>query len=574
MKDFESKKSPFDEGRSRDGEGSSQSSREDSTRTTNDAYKAFTKDKRTRISASPEKREYKPREYGSGDRREGDSERRRSFNPNFTPNNRLVGEAGEKTGREYSSNREGRPFGEKREYGNRSFGSERREYGNRESRPYGEKREYGNSDRRPAYGDRKEFGNRDSKPAFGGERREYSAERSNRPYGEKREYNRDGQSSFGGERGERREYNNRDSKPYDRQGEGRAPREYKPYDRNNGERSSYSNRGNYGSKSEGGSYGEKRGFGDRRDNSNQENKPFGGERREYGNRNSRPYENRGGYGDKRGFSNRREGGFGGDSRAPRFEEKRYNSENYPTFPVEKTDDKIRLNRYISMSGICSRREADEFIQSGIVSVNGAVITELGYKVSPDDVVKFNENIIQNEKKVYILMNKPKGYVTSVEDPHADKTVMDLIKNGCRERVYPVGRLDKNSLGVLLITNDGDMAKKLTHPSYMKKKIYQVSLDKSLTRSDMDQIVNGITLEDGDIHADAISYVGESKSEIGIEIHSGRNRIVRRIFEHLGYRVQKLDRVYFAGLTKQKLRRGEWRFLSPKEVEMLRSGLHE
>ena len=221
-----------------------------------------------------------------------------------------------------------------------------------------------------------------------------------------------------------------------------------------------------------------------------------------------------------------------------------------------------------------RREADEFIQSGVVSVNGLVVTELGAKVSQQDEVRFNGNVIRNERKVYIVMNKPKGYVTSVEDPHADKTVMELLKEGCRERVYPVGRLDKNSLGVLLITNDGDMAKKLMHPSFEKKKVYQVSLDKPLTHADMDALVQGFELDDGEIHADAVSYVGTKKTEIGIEIHSGRNRIVRRMFEHLGYKVTKLDRVYFAGLTKQRLKRGEWRFLTPREVQALRSGQYE
>ncbi len=252
----------------------------------------------------------------------------------------------------------------------------------------------------------------------------------------------------------------------------------------------------------------------------------------------------------------------------------YDSEHYPTFAPEVTDGKIRLNRYIAMSGICSRREADEFIQSGVVTVNGAVVTELGAKVDLSDEVRFHGEVIRNERKVYIVMNKPKGYVTSVEDPHADKTVMELLKNGCKERVYPVGRLDKNSLGVLLITNDGDMAKRLMHPSFEKKKVYQVSLDKPLTRADMDALVEGFELEDGEIHADSVSYVGEKKTEVGVEIHSGRNRIVRRMFEHLGYRVIKLDRVYFAGLTKQKLKRGEWRFLTPREVQALRSGQYE
>lgn len=249
-------------------------------------------------------------------------------------------------------------------------------------------------------------------------------------------------------------------------------------------------------------------------------------------------------------------------------------DNYPKFPAPKIEKEMRLNRYIAMSGVSSRREADEYIKSGQVSVNGVVVTELGTKIKPGDEVRFNDKILKGEKKVYIVMNKPKGFVTSVDDPHADKTVMDLLKDAVKERVYPVGRLDKNSLGVLLITNDGDLTTRLTHPSYSKKKIYQVTLDKPLTRTDMDQIAEGITLEDGEIHADEISYVKENKREIGLEIHSGRNRIVRRIFEELGYKVQKLDRVYFAGLTKKNLKRGAWRFLLPREVDMLMSGKYE
>ena len=234
----------------------------------------------------------------------------------------------------------------------------------------------------------------------------------------------------------------------------------------------------------------------------------------------------------------------------------------------------RLNRFIAQSGLCSRREADDYIQAGLVSVNGVIVTELGSKVKPTDEVKFNDSRIEGEKKVYLVLNKPKGYVTSLEDPHADKTVMDLVKGACEERIYPVGRLDKNSLGLLLFTNDGDMTRQLTHPSYRKKKIYQVSLDKPLTRADMDRIAEGITLEDGEIHADEIAYVKEDKSEIGIEIHSGRNRIVRRIFESLGYSVRKLDRVYYAGLTKKNLKRGAWRFLTKEEVMRLKSGQYE
>lgn len=247
---------------------------------------------------------------------------------------------------------------------------------------------------------------------------------------------------------------------------------------------------------------------------------------------------------------------------------------YPTFPAPQIEDEIRLNRYIAASGMSSRREADEVIRAGRVTVNGEVITEMGAKVKAGDIVQVDGETVRSEKKVYILMNKPKGFVTTLEDPFADKTVMDLLKNACKERVYPVGRLDKNSLGVLLITNDGDLTKRLTHPSYNKKKIYQVALNKPLTKADMESIIEGITLDDGEIHADAIDYVNANKKEVGIEIHSGRNRIVRRIFEHFGYKVNKLDRVYFAGLTKKNLKRGQWRFLSPKEVEILRSGMYE
>lgn len=262
--------------------------------------------------------------------------------------------------------------------------------------------------------------------------------------------------------------------------------------------------------------------------------------------------------------NRRSGGFSTTS----------HREAYPRFDAPKPQGAIRLNRFIANSGICSRREADDLITAGVISVNGKIVSELGTKVNPEDEVRFNGEVIKGEKKVYILMNKPKGYVTSVDDPHSDKTVMDLLKGACNERVYPVGRLDKNSVGVLLFTNDGELTRKLTHPSYNKRKIYQVTLDKPLTEADMSKIAEGITLEDGPIFADEISYVNDSRREVGIEIHSGRNRIVRRIFESLGYSVQKLDRVYFAGLTKKKLKRGAWRFLTPKEVSILKSGEYE
>ena len=248
--------------------------------------------------------------------------------------------------------------------------------------------------------------------------------------------------------------------------------------------------------------------------------------------------------------------------------------SYPKLTPEKPVGEMRLHRFLAQSGLCSRREADDFITAGLVTVNGQIVTQLGTKVLPTDEVKFNDSRVQGEKKVYLVLNKPKGYVTSLDDPHAGKTVMDLVEGACTERIYPVGRLDKNSLGLLLFTNDGDLTKQLTHPSYLKKKIYQVTLDKPLARADMDRIAEGITLEDGEIFADEISYVKENKQEIGIEIHSGRNRIVRRIFEFLGYTVTKLDRVYYAGLTKKNLKRGAWRFLAREEVERLKSGQYE
>ena len=239
------------------------------------------------------------------------------------------------------------------------------------------------------------------------------------------------------------------------------------------------------------------------------------------------------------------------------------------------NEPIRLNKFLANAGVCSRREADEFITAGVVSVNGEVITELGTKIKRGDEVKFHDQPVSIERKIYILLNKPKDTVTTSDDPQARRTVMDLVKGACPERIYPVGRLDRNTTGVLLLTNDGDLASKLTHPKYLKKKIYHVHLDKNLTKADMDQIASGIQLDDGEIHADAISYTDENKkSDVGIEIHSGKNRIVRRIFESLGYKVQKLDRVYFAGLTKKGLRRGEWRFLTEQEVNFLRMGSFE
>ena len=278
-----------------------------------------------------------------------------------------------------------------------------------------------------------------------------------------------------------------------------------------------------------------------------------------------------GYGNKDSYSRpiRRTGDY--DPNAKYSKKKQIEYKEQFTDPNEP----IRLNKFLANAGVCSRREADEFITAGVVSVNGEVVTELGTKIKRSDEVKFHDQVVSIERKIYVLLNKPKDTVTTSDDPQARRTVMDLVKGACDERIYPVGRLDRNTTGVLLLTNDGDLASKLTHPKFLKKKIYHVHLDKNLTKADMEQIAAGIQLDDGEIHADAISYTDDfKKDDVGIEIHSGKNRIVRRIFESLGYKVVKLDRVFFAGLTKKGLRRGEWRYLTEQEVNFLRMGSFE
>ena len=352
--------------------------------------------------------------------------------------------------------------------------------------------------------------------------------------------------------------------------------------------------GGYQNRQQGGGYNNNRGGGynnnnrgggynsNNRGGGNNSNNRGGG----YNNNRGGGYNNnRGGYNNNRGggynnnrggYNNNRGGGYrqhtpGYDPNAKYSLKKRieYKEENFdPTEP-------LRLNKFLANAGVCSRREADEFIQAGVVTVNGEVVTELGTKILRTDEVKFHDAPVSLEKKVYVLLNKPKDYVTTSDDPQQRKTVMDLVKDVCPERIYPVGRLDRNTTGVLLLTNDGDLASKLTHPKFLKKKVYHVHLDKNITAHDLQQIRDGITLDDGEIKADAVDYADErDKSQVGIEIHSGKNRIVRRIFESLGYRVTKLDRVQFAGLTKKNLRRGDWRFLTEKEVDMLRMGAFE
>ena len=310
------------------------------------------------------------------------------------------------------------------------------------------------------------------------------------------------------------------------------------------------------------------------------------------------YSREGGYQPREGGYQQREGGYqprprynrDGEGYAPRgakggFRQRTADYNPHAKYSMKKQieyrethtdpDEPIRLNKYLANAGVCSRREADSFIEAGVVKVNGEVVTELCTKVKRSDVVLFHDQQVNIEKKVYVLLNKPKDYVTTSDDPQNRKTVMDLVKGACRERIYPVGRLDRNTTGVLLLTNDGELATKLTHPQYLKKKIYHVFLDKNVSAADMRQIAEGIELDDGEIHADAIEYASETdRKQVGIEIHSGRNRIVRRIFEHLGYKVIRLDRVYFAGLTKKNVRRGDWRFLTEQEVNMLRMGAFE
>ncbi len=323
----------------------------------------------------------------------------------------------------------------------------------------------------------------------------------------------------------------------------------------------YNNAGGYGQQQ--GGYGQQRGgYGQQRGGYGQQRGGYGQQRGGYG-------QQRGGYGQQQGGFRKRTPGYDPNAKYSLKKRIEYKEENYdPNEPV-------RLNKFLANAGVCSRREADEFIQAGVVTVNGEVVTELGTKVMRTDEIKFHDQPVALEKKVYVLLNKPKDYVTTSDDPQQRKTVMDLVKNACTERIYPVGRLDRNTTGVLLLTNDGDMASKLTHPKFLKKKIYHVYLDRNVTAHDLQQIAEGIVLEDGEIKADAVEYADPvDKKQVGIEIHSGKNRIVRRIFESLGYKVTKLDRVQFAGLTKKNLRRGDWRYLTEEEVDRLRMGAYE
>ena len=341
---------------------------------------------------------------------------------------------------------------------------------------------------------------------------------------------------------------------------------YRPRFNNNDEEGGYQPRqqGGYGRPQSGGYNNNRGGY---------QSRQQGG----YGRPQGGGYNNRGGYGRPQGGGYNNRGGYGRPHTPGYDPNAKYNLKKRIEYKEENIDpnEPLRLNKFLANAGICSRREADEFIQAGVVTVNGEVVTELGTKILRTDEVKFHDAPVSLEKKVYVLLNKPNDYVTTSDDPQQRKTVMDLVKDVCPERIYPVGRLDRNTTGVLLLTNDGDLASKLTHPKFLKKKVYHVHLDRNVTAHDLQQIRDGITLEDGEIKADAVEYADDNdKAQVGIEIHSGKNRIVRRIFESLGYRVTKLDRVQFAGLTKKNLRRGDWRFLTEKEVDMLRMGAFE
>ena len=441
-------------------------------------------------------------------------------------------------------------------------------------------------------------------PSF--ERRPYnnSGYNNNRNNYNNNRYNNNNYSRYNRSEGENTTNDNQQEGGYNRNNYNSERRSYNNGGYNNNRNGYNNNRGNYNNNRNGGynnRYNNNRGYNNNKYNNgeveNTENTStqsysqeggyssynrnnYNGERRSY---NNGGY-NRGGYNNNRnggGYSNNRGGGYNNNNQRSGFNNNnnrrftpRPQRVEYELPPIDPAQP-IRLNKFLANAGLCSRREADEFIQAGEVQVNGEAVTELGTKITPADIITFRGKEVGLENKVYILLNKPKDCVTTADDPQGRLTVMDIVRNACTERIYPVGRLDRNTTGVLLLTNDGDLASKLTHPKFVKKKIYHVWTDKDVTEEDMQRIADGIDLDDGSIHADAVSYATETdRNQVGIEIHSGRNRIVRRIFEALGYRVIKLDRVYFAGLTKKNLPRGRWRHLTQAEVNMLMMGSFE
>ncbi|RYD53083.1 MAG: pseudouridine synthase [Sphingobacteriales bacterium] len=487
---------------------------------------------------------------------------------------------------------ERKSFGDRKPF-NREEGGERKSFGDR--KPFN--REEGGE--RKSFGNRKPFGDRSDRKPFnkeeGGERKSFG---DRKPYGER---SSSGERKSFGDRPDRKPFNREeggerksfgDRKPFNREegGERKSFGDRKPFNREEGgERKSFGNRKPFGDRPDRKPFnaeegGERKSFGDRKPYGDR--KPFnregGDEKRSFGTRDDRPsFRNDG---DPKPFNRSADGGNrpygerpgrdtdrheGREESRPRRRAKDYEDDELAPKKISISTTGMTLNKYLAHSGICGRREAGELVKSGKVHVNNESVTTPGYRIQEGDSVTFEGRVVKPEPaKAYVLLNKPKGFITTTEDEADRRTVMELVQGVEAERLYPVGRLDRNTTGVLLLTNDGDLAQRLTHPKYQCKKIYQVTLDKDLTKADFDQIEAGLTLEDGEIKADAVSYL-ESKQEIGIEIHSGRNRIVRRIFEHLGYSVEKLDRVMFAGLTKKNVPRGKYRLLTPKEVILLK-----
>jgi 23S rRNA pseudouridine2605 synthase len=549
-----------------------------------------------------------------------DFNKRKSFSSSDKPKRpRTSGDSSEK--RPYTKREDS--DGPRKSYGDseKSFSGEKRAYGKRQDGSFksksssgfggGEKRSYTKRD--DSDGPRKSFGDGERKPFVKREDGKYESAGPRKSYGdgEKRSYTKREDSdrprkSFGdGERkpfvkredgkyesaGPRKSYGDGEKRSYTKREDGDRPRksfgdgERKPFvKREDGKYESAGPRKSYGD-------GEKRSYTKREDSDRPrksfgdgERKPFvkreGGDfdkpRKSYGDGERKPYAKREGgdfdrprksYDDKKSFDKPYEPRLSKTQRVVEKSKKVGPSKTSDQKGV--SDDAVRLNRYVANAGICSRREADVLIATGVVTVNGKIVTEMGYKVNPTDVVTYGGVPIKNEVKKYLLLNKPKDYITTMDDPEERKTVMELIRKACKERLYPVGRLDRNTTGVLLFTNDGDLTAKLTHPKFNVRKVYHVVLDKRITSEDFRTLSEGVELADGPIKPDAIEYVGEGKSELGVEIHSGRNRIVRRLFEHLGYEVMKLDRVVFAGLTKKDLPRGKHRFLTPKEIDFLK-----
>ena len=491
------------------------------------------------------------------------------------------------TREDFTENTEKKEYDHNSESGNtenqsNTYNNERRSYNNG-----GYNNRYNNG-----YNNRYNNGGYNNRYNNGGynNRRNNNAEGENTEGNQENSYNRSGYNNNRGSYNNNRGFNNRGGYNNNRGGYNNGYNNRGGYNNNRYNNGGYNNRYNrYNSDNTEGTqntnYNQEDTFNTNGENNyNKENNYNRG-----GYNNNRGFNNRGGYNNNRGgynngynnrggYNNNRGGGYNNRNQRGGFNNKRFTPRpqriEYELPPIDPTQP-IRLNKFLANAGICSRREADEFIQAGEVLVNGEVVTELGSKITPSDIVTFRGKEVGLENKVYVLLNKPKDCVTTSDDPQGRLTVMDIVQNACSERIYPVGRLDRNTTGVLLLTNDGDLASKLTHPKFVKKKIYHVWTDKDVTEEDMQRIADGIELDDGSIHADAVSYATETdRNQIGIEIHSGRNRIVRRIFEALGYHVVKLDRVYFAGLTKKNLPRGRWRYLTQAEVNMLMMGSFE